>query len=336
MKKNLLSVAFTTTILIFTQAQSFETFSLQNNETYWDGSDYSGASNGSGLFDSIFIENNLEFWNQYDTTWGATYGYWSNGWAFSNETSDSTQGYSGLYSSFAGGANTGSNYTIGMDGSEISVQNGQEAFFLNIHITNNNYAASSMQYGDSFAKQFGSPNDANGNPDGTNGEDWFLLTIKGWNAQGVITDSVLFYLADYRFTDSTQDYIIKNWANIDLSTLGSVNKITFSLSSSDVGQYGMNTPGFFALDDIALSYTGIDENETPVIHVYPNPAHDFININSMKNGNIKILDDQGRIVYSKKTLNNKSTLDISHLVTGIYFIRIETEDGVKQTKFIKY
>lgn len=334
MKKVLLSAVFAATISA--QAQSFESFSLQNNETYWNGSDYSGYSNGSGLFDSTFVENNLEFWNQYDTTWGAIYGYWSNGWAFSNETSDSTQGYSGLYSSFAGGASTGSNYVIGMDGSEITVQNGLSAYFLNLHITNNNYAASSMQNGDNFAKPFGSPNDASGNPDGTNGEDWFLLTIKGVDAQGAVVDSVLFYLADYRFSDSTQDYIVKNWTNVDLSTLGPINKITFSLSSSDVGQYGMNTPGFFALDDITLSYTNINKNALSSINAYPNPAHNFITINTPKNGFVKILDGQGRIVYSKNTFNSITTIDLSSLISGIYFIRIETENTIEQTRFIKY
>lgn len=335
MKKTLLSAVLLSATITF-QAQSFESFTLSGSETYWDGSDLSGTSNGSGLFDSTFVENDLEFFNQYDTTYGAIYGYWSQGWAFSNQTSDSAQGYAGLYSSFAGGANNGSNYVIGMNGSEINVANGQEAYIINANITNNNYAASSMQNGDSFAKKFGSPYDANGNLDGTNGEDWFLLTIKGFDAQGNLTDSVLFYLADYRFQDSTQDYIVKNWTNIDLSSLGAVNRVSFSLSSSDVGQYGMNTPGFFAMDDIAISYTGINENISKTINAFPNPTTDLIHITTPESGTLKVYSQQGKLLYSKNVNKTTSTLDVSNFSNGIYIVKFETINQIKQTRFVKF
>ena len=334
MKKIYFSLAVLTS-LSFTAQNSFETITLPGNETYWDGSDYSGTSNGAGLFDTTIVENGLEFPNQYDTTWGANYGYWSAGWAFTNETPDTLQGYAGLYSSFAGGANTGTNYAIGKNGSEITVANGQESYILEVNITNTNYAASSMQTGDAFAKPFGSPNDANGNPDGTNGEDWFLLTITGWDAQGNVTDSVLFYLADYRFADSTQDYIVKNWTAVDLSTLGMVNKVTFKLSSSDVGQYGMNTPAFFAIDDVVTSAASIVEVESDEITAYPNPATDRINLLTSIGSTVQLFDIEGKLVYESITTNSRTVITTSGLKNGVYFIKEVTENSIKNGRFIK-
>ena len=69
---------------------------------------------------------------------------------------------------------------------------------------------------------------------------------------GESTGSVDFYLADYRYADSSQDYIVNAWEYIDLSSLGSVDELSFSLSSSDNGSFGMNTPNYFAIDNIGV------------------------------------------------------------------------------------
>ena len=62
-----------------------------------------------------------------------------------------------------------------------------------------------------------------------------------------------FYLADYRFSDNSKDYIVKDWTFVDLSSLGAVTKLQFALSSSDTGQFGMNTPAYMAMDSMSIS-----------------------------------------------------------------------------------
>jgi len=99
-----------------------------------------------------------------------------------------------------------------------------------------------MKYGDGFGKKFG----------GVTGmdSDWFRLTITGWYQGNPIADSVNFYLADFRSPDTTQHYILKSWAFVDLLPLGNVDSLTFILNSSDTaGGFGMNTPAYFALDN---------------------------------------------------------------------------------------
>jgi len=111
-----------------------------------------------------------------------------------------------------------------------------------LYVTNNNYAYYSMLNGDLYAKKFGG--DSGDDP------DWFLLTITGKDASGAVVDSVGFYLADYQFADNSQDYIVNTWEYFDLTELGIVKSLEFSLSSSDMGSNGMNTPGYFALDTV--------------------------------------------------------------------------------------
>ena len=41
-----------------------------------------------------------------------------------------------------------------------------------------------------------------------------------------------------------------DWEWVDLSSLGTVAGLEFDLSSSDTGPSGMNTPAYFAMDDL--------------------------------------------------------------------------------------
>jgi hypothetical protein len=47
--------------------------------------------------------------------------------------------------------------------------------------------------------------------------------------------------------------IINRWQRVDLSPLGNVNKIVFELTSTDNGEYGMNTPSYFCLDRLTIA-----------------------------------------------------------------------------------
>jgi Domain of unknown function (DUF4465)/PEP-CTERM motif len=108
-------------------------------------------------------------------------------------------------------------------------------------ISNTTYTGLSMQNGDAFAKKFGGVLG--------NDPDYLKLTISGF-ASGIATGTLVdFYLADFRFANNSQDYIINKWTFVDFSTLGTVDEIRFSYASSDVGQFGINTPTYFALDN---------------------------------------------------------------------------------------
>jgi len=210
---------------------------------------YGGAGTGASGFTSQGV-----YFDQANDDYS-----WS-GWSYSQENDTVTGDYTNQFSAITGQDVSGTgNYGIGAgalkwwdDYSTLPVtvsfdpgQTGAVKTLSGLYITNTTYAALDMQNGGGFSKQFGgvSGNDA----------DWFLLTITGKNAAGQATASpVEFYLADFRFADNTQDYIVDAWEYVDLRSLGAVSTLEFSLTSSDVGTYGMNTPAYFAMDNLTF------------------------------------------------------------------------------------
>jgi len=292
------------------QAQTVVTFddlTLQP-DSFWNGSDLSGGFSLQGAY----------FVNYYDTSYG---GYWSGGFAYSNMVDSVTAGYTNEYSVMAGYAYSGNNFAIANPGTFNTTYIKFDSLMQveGLYVTNSTYAYISMRDGDYFAKKFG----------GTSGDDpdWFKLTIFGYN-EGNLTDSVEFYLADYRFSDNSQDYILKDWQFVSLTTLGNLDSLVFGLSSSDVGSYGMNTPAFFCMDNMTFSVTGetvIDDLQA--VSVYPNPFSDRITIDSdEKINHITILNVNGNII---KQINSNDvgniSINVSDLSSGIYFINIVTD-----------
>lgn len=193
-----------------------------------------------------------------------------------------------------------------------------------IYITNTAFTGLTIKNGDSYSKKFGGVSG--------NDPDWFLLDIIGYN-NAIVTDTVHFYLADYRFVDNLQDYIIKEWTNIDLTILGQVTKLDFKLSSSDTGSYGMNTPAYFCFDNFNCDFiTNVTENKSELINVFPNPTTDKIYFNK-EVSNITICNLSGEVVYLKT--ENSKNIDISQLNAGIYFIKMTVDGVVINEKIIK-
>jgi hypothetical protein len=195
----------------------FEDLAL-SAESYWNGSDGSGAFTSGGATLS----------NTYNAEWGS----WD-GFAYSNLTDTTTEGFAGQYSAVAGGgALNADTYVIGYCSafatSPPTVTFSSAQTVTGAYVTNNTYAYYSMLKGDQFAKQF---------EEG----DWFRLTITGKDASGDVTGTVDFNLA-------TGTNILNTWEWVDLRSLGTVKSLEFSLSSSDTGEYGMNTPAYFAMD----------------------------------------------------------------------------------------
>ena len=65
--------------------------------------------------------------------------------------------------------------------------------------------------------------------------------------------SVDFYLADFRSGDAPLGYVVETWRNVNLTSLYSAQALSFTLTSSDNGAFGMNTPAYFAADDLSVT-----------------------------------------------------------------------------------
>ena len=82
-------------------------------------------------------------------------------------------------------------------------------------------------------------------------------------------------------------------------------------------------------------YVGIDELSNESLSIYPNPAKNELIINNgeLKIEQISIIDVTGKIV--KAIIGTVNTVNVSDLTRGIYFIQIQTEKGLVNSKFIK-
>jgi len=223
-------------------AVDFEDLSLPDSESYWSGNYPTDGIGGTGELTG-FVSRGAYFNNFSDGDWG----FWE-GFAYSNMSDTTTAGYTNQYSAYTGsGFNSGDDiYAVGFVGYSIipTVTFPRATSVIGGYFTNTTYAALSMLNGEGPAKRFGGPTGDD--------PDWFLLTITGRDGNGNITGSVDFYLGDYRFSDNNLDYIVDSWEFVDLTSLGLVKSIEFTLSSSDVGEWGMNTPAYFAMDNLII------------------------------------------------------------------------------------
>ena len=81
-----------------------------------------------------------------------------------------------------------------------------------------------------------------------------------------------------------------------------------------------------------LSVSSLELSE---INIYPNPADDFITIdtiNSLEGAIISIFDINGRRVLNYKQNANSNKVDVSSLSIGEYIIRVVTADGLMASK----
>ena len=319
MKKIVFS-AYLTSISMFSSAQfvTFESLTLPQAESYYNG------SNGAGGFEAMGIY----FSNNYTQAGD----YW-NGFVYSNITDITTPGYSNQYSAFAGsGANASEKYAICYPAGKITFP--QLGMPQTLKITNTTFAGISMRDGDAYAKKFGSVNNAQGQLDGTNGEDFFKLTINGLNFQDQITGSVDVYLADFRFADNAQDFILNTWQSVDLTSLGNVYGLSFDLQSSDVGAFGMNTPAYFALDDLDfIPLENIAEQAKQDFKIYPNPIKDCLSIQG-GSGKVQIVDLTGKVIQSFDH-QEFSKINVSYLESGTYFVQMIKEGIISSQKLVK-
>lgn len=288
-------------------------------ESFWNGSDGSAG----------FASGPLYFRNFYDPDWF----FWS-GWSYSNTTDNTTPGFMNSYSAYPSarldslnGKNYGVSYIYG--NSVIEMKDSANHAIKGLFVTNSTYTALSMKSGDDYSKRFG----------GFNGSDpdWLELSIKGLNTEG--DSSVVKYkLADYTAEADINDYIIETWQWIDLTSLGEVNRLEFSLRSTDNGDYGMNTPAYFCIDNLYVKTATASaySKEQPKFSLYPNPStgHFTIAGTTGETASVTMYDIRGSLIWHAPDYSPGDQINPGDLKSGIYLVRIESEDGVAVERLV--
>jgi len=183
-------------------------------------------------------KNLLEF-SHYYGDWG-----FGGGFTYTNKTDTKTPGFVNI-SAITGKGKFGKVYltskTDNFTMAKITNLQPDEYEFRGAWVTNTTYAYLVIRDG----------NDGNNPPlarkfkDG----DYFKLTAIGYNAHKKELGRADFYLADFR---NGKSKIVDHWEWFDWSSLEDAAYIEFELTSTDIGEYGINTPAYFCIDGITL------------------------------------------------------------------------------------
>ena len=181
-------------------------------------------------------QNLIEF-DHYFSEWG-----FGGGMLCTNKTDLTTPGYINNSAITSGGKN-GSVY-LTANGSTFSpaiLRNLQADTyeFKGAWITNSVYAYLAIKDG----------NDGYMNQTKFNDGDWFKIEAVGYTTSGTEIGRAEMYLADYR---DGKTEIINTWKWFDWTVIARAAYIDFILTSSDTGEFGINTPAYFCLDGVTL------------------------------------------------------------------------------------
>lgn len=102
---------------------------------------------------------------------------------------------------------------------------------ISVYIINTDYTLAVMSEGNPYAKKF---------------EAGDYLTV---TAHGVHSDKTE---SQTTFNLASGTDLVDTWTLWDLSSLGDVTEIYFTMDSSDKGQWGINTPTYFAIDCLTV------------------------------------------------------------------------------------
>ena len=210
------------------------------------------TSYGENLYSQYEGTEPARYLGYTDNTIGLTFHmadeFWSGGIAISTWNDKETAGYRNQCSVYYGDSGKGNGghdnsatFAVGNMNSYMSFDADMERVIKSAYFTNGTYASLSMMNSDeSGAKKHS-----------YEGKDWFKLIIEGYDKEGKLTGKTECMLSDFREKNSPG--ILTKWQKTDLSCLGKVNKVIFKFEGSDIGQYGLNTPAYFCMDDIIIA-----------------------------------------------------------------------------------
>ena len=118
------------------------------------------------------------------------------------------------------------------------------------------------------------------------------------------------------------------------------NLVDGEIVGSDSTYTFTNVTDYHIILALFESNTAINDiNEEDAFILYPNPASDYIEIigigSNADNVSISIIDLTGKLLKTISCRNSKTTIDISELSGGIYFIKIEGKNILLTKKFVK-
>ncbi|MGM9804000.1 MAG: DUF4465 domain-containing protein [Muribaculaceae bacterium] len=172
---------------------------------------------------------------------------------------------------------------------------------VGVYVNLNSYAYYDVINGDGYARALNQDNDK------------FTLTIHGVKDDKSEAE-VEVTLASYNNGDLT---INRGWKYVDLTSLGAVNEMYFTMDSSDSGTYGMNTPSYFCLDKLTINgqSSSIESVQQNGVNIAYDRAAQVVNFGEPTFA--AIYNTNGQQVKA----GEGSSISVSDLESGIYVVK---------------
>jgi hypothetical protein len=315
-KTSILAITILSSIVGFGQGTfDFEDFNLKTDSFVNDFGVNNGFERGFYFFNNNFDQQ----WKSWD------------GFALSSMTDTITNDWTNQYSSVTGsGVNNSKTYVVTypnyVSNKSTAISSSQNSWIYSFSYTNSAWAYLYMK-SDSTHKYSGQTG---------NDPDYLKLLVIVNN-----TDTFSTYLADYRFTDNSKDYILMEWKTFNLKDsliekyqdFRQIDTLDFALETSD-----SFTPTYVCLDNFITDLgSSITESKTINLNVFPNPTTNFISIDlsEFKNSKISILNINGKTVVTQNQTKEIEKIDLYYLPKGVYFIEIKDDENTYFEKVIK-
>ncbi|AWA31170.1 hypothetical protein HYN48_14300 [Flavobacterium magnum] len=164
----------------------------------------------------------------------------------------------------------------------------------------------------------------------------FTPTVTGLHKL-TITASTGGYV-DYFYKEASGTCDATGWSCIGDATLPETNNI---------GTLTAGTQYLILLDsenvnpkDVTFSIVcptlGVEDSAFESLSVYPNPVKNILNLSGTRNiSGVSVFNMLGQQMMAKVVNSNESQIDMTHLASGTYFVKVSAENQVKTIKVVK-
>ncbi|MFK5878807.1 MAG: T9SS type A sorting domain-containing protein [Flavobacteriaceae bacterium] len=168
-----------------------------------------------------------------------------------------------------------------------------------------------------------------------------------------IGDNIVLSLTDVSPTTRTTqgNRIVPNsyqWFKNNIAITGA-NASTYTIVNAQAADSGVyyceitNTlvPNFIIIRaeiTVSVGVLAIEENDISKIKIYPNPTSNLINIilpNSSANATVNIYDLLGKQLLTQQLTQLQNSIELTHLQSGIYYLKIEFDNKTTTKTIIK-
>jgi hypothetical protein len=165
--------------------------------------------------------------------WGGTYGFAEGGIAISNYIDDNISEARSYTDQLAVPVSNGSkNFAVVYCDASLFFADNQAHVVKSMDVIGTTYLLGVIKNGDGYAKAM------------VDKGDYVNVIVTGYNGNAVTGTKTIALAKDGGF--------VTNWMTVDLSDLGKVDVLSFTMESNDVSDWGMKAPKYFAFDNVVI------------------------------------------------------------------------------------